>query len=654
MRFASTLFLFCLTLLSSLAQEVDSLGIVMKKQSGADKMKTLLTLGNKTFYADPEKARSFAKEALDISKSLRDLEGEIDASRIIGITYDIEGVRDSAKYYFQRFSTLSHEMKDKGRIAASHNLLGMWYWNGGLFQEALEYYFQAIEASEKAGEVQTLASALNNTGLIYQELKNYPLAKNYHLQALSIRESNQWLQGVVHSCNNLGICFKNLDMLDSAARYYMKGLEIATQLDDRLSVAKIQQNSGVIAMLKGEYDLAIELVNRSLTYKEEALGNLLSYSTLSEIYHKIGRADLSIAYGLKALEIAERIGIKGHRRDVYSNLTAAYILAGNRQKAQEYFEKSNKLRDEIFSVESAKAYNDLQVRYETLKKEQKIAQQNTEITQRELELAQSRTLLAVSVVLLTLLISTALLLRIRWRKTQEIKRHESEVKAKQKEIALTISSQEQERARYARDLHDGLGQMISLLNISLGKLQNSESTSANEEILKSSEKVVQNMTQELRNTCFNLMPQTLVKGGLGKALKELASRVNQMNELKVELNIFGIDSRLPKPFEISLYRIIQEWLNNIIKHSNASHVTIHLTADEKEVTLLIEDNGAGFNKELLLEGRGNGWLNMTTRAELVRGTLELDTDEGRSGTSLILNAPLDFEETTEENTLPVV
>ena len=91
--------------------------------------------------------------------------------------------------------------------------------------------------------------------------------------------------------------------------------------------------------------------------------------------------------------------------------------------------------------------------------------------------------------------------------------------------------------------------------------------------------------------------------------------------------------------EISLYRITQEWVNNVIKYSEAKNITIQLTKDEEELNLLIEDDGMGFDKSLLTQGTGNGWKNLNSRANLIKGELELDTVVGRRGTTMIVIAP---------------
>ena len=141
------------------------------------------------------------------------------------------------------------------------------------------------------------------------------------------------------------------------------------------------------------------------------------------------------------------------------------------------------------------------------------------------------------------------------------------------------------------------------------------------------------------------MPQTLIKHGVTAALDEFAARVNAAGKLQVETDFFGLEERLSDIQEISLYRISQEWVNNVIKYSHASKVTIQITRDVNELTLLIEDDGTGFNLAELVNGKGNGWRNMNSRANLIKGELEVDTTPNIKGNALIVNVPTSVEET---------
>ncbi|MEQ9287371.1 MAG: 7TM-DISM domain-containing protein [Cyclobacteriaceae bacterium] len=214
-----------------------------------------------------------------------------------------------------------------------------------------------------------------------------------------------------------------------------------------------------------------------------------------------------------------------------------------------------------------------------------------------------------------------------------------------------VKGQEDERNRFARDLHDGFGQMISSLMLNIRGLQSAAPKKEKERtgIFQLSVSILNDMYVELRNICFNLMPQTLIAAGVGEALKEFAARINSSGSLVVEVSLFDMEKRLAEVQEISIYRIAQEWVNNVIKYSDATRIDLQVTRDDDEITLIIEDNGNGFDKSVLVSGKGNGWKNIHSRTNLIKGEVELDTSPGLKGSTFILNAPAKLEVDEKEH-----
>lgn len=205
-----------------------------------------------------------------------------------------------------------------------------------------------------------------------------------------------------------------------------------------------------------------------------------------------------------------------------------------------------------------------------------------------------------------------------------------------------VKSQEDERRRFAEDMHDGLGQLISSLHLNLTNLESIQSTQTEKrlEIFQTSRSIIEDMYGELKNICFNLMPQTLISSGIAEALKESANRINKSDKLYVSVKVYGLNKRLSELQEISIYRISQEWINNIIKYANAKRITLQITKDDEEITLMIEDDGIGFDISILHTGKGNGWKNISSRANLMKAAIHLDSTPVTRGSTFILNIPL--------------
>ncbi|HEY0770739.1 MAG TPA: histidine kinase, partial [Sphingobacteriaceae bacterium] len=198
--------------------------------------------------------------------------------------------------------------------------------------------------------------------------------------------------------------------------------------------------------------------------------------------------------------------------------------------------------------------------------------------------------------------------------------------------------QENERRRFAQDLHDGMGQLISALRLTIHSLDSQGGQAAASHFSKA-ETLLNDMHQEIRSIAFNLMPQTLVKNGVIPALKEVINRLSSSN-IHINISSFEVPDRLDHLKEIALYRILQEWLNNIIKYSNARNIEIQFVGHAGEVNVVIEDDGDGFDQRLLQDNAGHGWKNIQSRISFLQASLYLDSQPGRKGTSLTINIPL--------------
>ena len=139
-----------------------------------------------------------------------------------------------------------------------------------------------------------------------------------------------------------------------------------------------------------------------------------------------------------------------------------------------------------------------------------------------------------------------------------MKLKEERIKSHKAQTVAVISSQESERRRYARDLHDGFGQMISIINMNMKSLEDTDDTEKIRSTISASAHVIEDMYKELRDICFDLMPQTLTNYGLANALEEFTYRLNQNGKKNFSLDIFGLDNLLDNDKEVAIYRVVQE------------------------------------------------------------------------------------------------
>jgi len=218
--------------------------------------------------------------------------------------------------------------------------------------------------------------------------------------------------------------------------------------------------------------------------------------------------------------------------------------------------------------------------------------------------------------------------------------HIHNLKRKQTEqIKTMVATQEEERKRISRDLHDDVGIKLSALKLYLSSLSEKASVTNNEEIkllAQSSEDLISEAMQDVRQLLLNLSPSVLEEFGYTTAVEGLVNKINETEQLHFNLVVFGMKKRLQKDYELALYRITQELINNVLKHAEAKHVSLQIGQRDEKIILLIEDDGRGF--DLSSHKDGYGLHNLEARTKLMKGSMTIDSQSGK-GTSVLIEIP---------------
>ena len=226
------------------------------------------------------------------------------------------------------------------------------------------------------------------------------------------------------------------------------------------------------------------------------------------------------------------------------------------------------------------------------------------------------------------------------RNITEQKQHEQQI------LQTIFSTQQKEQKRVADDLHDSLGQELSMTKLMLTNLQkfgkeNAEFT----ELLTMCQEMLDGSIAHLREICFDLMPNVLIQGGLPAALKDLVDRLDALDDIGVELNIDDDFPRLSVDMEIVVYRMVQEFINNMIKHSSATKLFVNLyELSQDKFAVELEENGQGFDIGKLSKPRENrGYSNMMSNIKAFGGEYNLESEKN-VGTKLSVKFPKLYEQ----------
>jgi signal transduction histidine kinase len=383
---------------------------------------------------------------------------------------------------------------------------------------------------------------------------------------------------------------------------------------------------GTIYSNTENYPSAIEQYEKAKPYREKT-GNpffiVADAYTLSDLYAKTGDYEKGIEAGLEGLQVAEKNNLTLKFEGVYSSLAKNYEGLKDYKNASHYYNLWAVAKDSVYKLATTDAIAEMQTKYDTEKKELLIREQ-------KLKLEKNKAI-TIGLVLLLIFVILIVALWLNQSKLKEQKNLEQQQRKHQEELTkAVIQLQEKERSRFAKDLHDGFGQLITALKMQIEKVG-----------LRTDRipEVIQHMHDEIRNVSFALSPQVLVRDGLVQALKELTFRINRTSSITITIQATGLTERLPADYEIALYRVCQEWVNNLMKHSEANRAEIQIIEHEDEIILMIEDNGQGFDTAAFERSMGNGWKNIQSRIQILKGTVEVDSVIGRPGNTFMINIP---------------
>lgn len=514
----------------------------------------------------------------------------------IGNVYSDQGNNTAALKYYQQALTLAENANDQNQAAEIEKNIGALYLSWKRFDEALSHYEKAKIIAVNNGNKLLEADCYNNIGTAYEQQLKYPEALEVYKKALDYYTASQNKSRMAMALSNVAIVYKFLKKYQLAIDYNLKGLELAREMKSQWTEAAILNNIGSIYSSWGNYTAAIDYCNQSIALSRK----------------------------MNAMEIVY---------NAYETMGEAATAAGDYKSAVNYYKAFMASKDSFVTSESNRQLSELQTRYDTEKKDKQIAQQGFELTRRNYFLWAAITLL-----LFGSLLGYSYYRRYKLRKEKQL---QQEV-IRQQDIAVkaVLQAEENERKRIAGELHDGVGQLMSAARMNLSAFEN-DILFAGDDKRQRFEKIISLVDEgcsEVRMVSHNMMPNALLKSGLANAVRDFIEKIDH-NLIKVDLYSEGLNERLDADIETVLYRVIQEAVNNVIKHSGANRLDISLVRENSAIVVTIEDNGKGFDTDYKERFEGIGLKNIMTRIAYLKGEVEFNSSAGR-GTFIGITVPL--------------
>lgn len=527
----------------------------------------------------------------------------------------------------------------KGQAVAS-KILGQVYYIKGEYELASKAYITSLNLYEKLKNKSGQADVYNEMGNMMRQHGDNNTAEKYLLKAMQLCTEVNDLKGLATSNNNLGIVFETKGVLDSAMMHYQKALSIYIMVNDSIGMGYSYDYIGVIHAYRNEFAQSVYNLKRGLAIREllhDRQSMAYSYVNLGEASLARGNTKDASGFFQKSLTIAQEMSSSNLISYNYKKLSEIAAKENNFKEAYTLQQKYAVINDSLFNLKRNEQIAEIQTRYETEKKEKENVLLLKRNNEKELHISQQRVQLSVLTGIMIILVMSAGLFYNR-NKLRQQQILNDEIKNQERiRLRAIIESQEEERQRIAAELHDGLGQVLSAARVNIAALV--DETQRQPQIYQALE-LIDRSCKELREISHNMMPSLLVNSGLYAALIEMSNRINSTGILKMEVLEDGFIERVKSEIEINLYRIAQELITNILKYANATEVQIQFILEKEMLTMMMEDNGQGFDVKILQKAKGNGWYNIQSRTRLINGQIEIDSKVG-NGTVVTLNVPLD-------------
>jgi len=533
-------------------------------------------------------------------------------------------------------------------ISKANQILGKYYTSREDFGKATQYFLEALTIEEKRKDIKRIADLHDELGIVYSYLENFNKSLGYYTSALNTYQKlNDTFNigkvtvhiGILHSsreyCQTRSRLEKTIDYR-TAIQYFEKALQLFKQLNNKGGIINCYHNLAAVYNKFEQPGKGLKYMLEVLAYYKETNnwdGITGALSNIGASYVKLKDYKKSIESYEESLRISKERNLTGGIQFLYGDMAYAYKQAQDYKNALEYYTKYMTLRDSIYNADKSKQMFELETKYQTEKKEKEILTLTYQKKRRNLFI-----ILLVSAFIISALAGFYVIQRIHTKKIiaeQANKINEQKIKQLERDqqliaTQLVLQGEEAERSRLAKDLHDGLGGLLSGIKLTLSNMKGnvvleSESVSQFDKALG----MLDSSIQELRRVAHNMMPEALVKFGLKEALSDFCHSITN-KQIDINFQHFGLENRFDAKIEISMYRIAQELINNAFKHSHATTLLVQLIQEEGRINLSVQDNGKGFDTAILKTSKGAGIANIRSRVESLQGIFDLvsEPDKG--------------------------
>ncbi len=596
-------------------------------------------------FTNPENARRMARKNLDCIEVRGGTEYEkYSYVFLIGSSYFYQAHYNKALRYYYKVLEYGLTGNDRESVANVYHNIGLVNSKIRNYKDAIEFIQTSIDKYERLGLTTNQYLAINNLGRIYWEIDDMDRAGQYFKQAYYAFVEVDYKLGISSASNHLALYYQSLNKPDSALYYFEQALEGSKTINSNYGLCVVHNFLGDFHLAGNDiekafhhYEQSDSIASRFQYVSEECFPTL----GLARAYLNTDNLDMALDYGKKAFDIATDLNNYDLLSSANEVLSLTYANAGDLANAYLHYKSAVEMRRQLtHETGISRVYNI------------ELEQMNRKLERRELELEKQELLLDKRKYFIILIIAASLTIiaiitllyknyLFRIRNAQRERLHQEAVEHTKDVSRAAIAAELKERKRMSMELHDGLGPLLSLAKLNItGVLESNTMNEEGRSLLLKSTQSINEIQKEVKQISNNLSPVTLSENGLKKSIHTLVSKIKQLDKPGIALKFNNFDESLGTHAEHTIYRTIQELLNNVIIHANADTVNIEFVRNEDDITIMVEDDGVGF--EVTDNRHGQGLKSAISRINNLGGELIIDSMKGR-GTIVTIIMPVSDE-----------
>lgn len=611
------------------------------------RIEQLIKQSRAILYQHTDSALGLANEALSIAHRSGNNKTIAIALRTVGaILYNGKLEHLRAKSYFEEALKYSSSLPERdASLPPLYTCLGNCYLMENNYDSASFFYYKGLNLLDKYHSKDTSAYVLLYLNIAaLNSAIGKPASTLYYVGKMNeITDVQKDTEHTAGGFASLGSAYANRSLpgdMDTAISYYKKALSLIKPLNRKSSLIFLYNSIAFIYVIQNkDFKTAHAYYDSALAVdKDMAMSNTVLLKGLGGLEINLDNNKRALYYLLKGLELAKEEKKRTDILDIYDYLAIAYANLGNYEKAYENVRNFAELYDSIWNEKKMQDISHVEVKYRNLEKERELVQKKLQLSQSENNYSKLYniyiSLLAVIIIGIVLVIAIFQKQRL---KLNKIKSEQQLQKLDQ--LKATIESEEKEKSRIGRQLHDDIMVELSIVKMGLSTLPiNHPEIKQTNNYINLVEQL-DNTSIKLRQTAHNLMPDVLLEEGLIPAITYFCNNIKKMTGLQIHFQHYGTIPRMPSDAEVNIYRIIQELLQNIIKHAQAGTTLVQLNYFGSTLSITVEDDGVGFDLSRVSGKHTMGITSIQTRLKALNGSIDFHA-RSPHGTSVNIVLPV--------------